>query len=593
MNRFNFQNHLGIFATTIALLSGFAHASVYQRDCLDLLKIDSETRAWRQEQKDQWRRVDKVLAAVGVERRVKIKTNIQRRRGQMGGMDESADAAAPFVMKASDGMPPGMKEGTYWLNSGRFGFYSKTIIEGNRGGPRATDRFEIVYMHKTPDGRVVTQQGGYAAPDSSWGWDGRFEIQPKADGTSEIVITQGAMELPSKMIGAGPDAKDLPEVSIHNYSRSRHVFKPLEFKDGKLYVMDEGSILNSRPSVSGDWITFEKSIDSNGKPIQLWQSSHGYGENFFPDASDPRKLWRDKDGYPIRVFDMVVEEAHFSRPDGSLKKVPHRTISVAFRMDPKNPSKIVRRGTKLSDGSPADEGIEIINEFLGGGKTAKSSVRMSDVTDNDLLVEHRVLNMDRTVSVSTYKKDIGPPTLLEGFNPVPGVVELPSGKRYYLGTFSASEYTAGGIVAGRKKEWRYGSYLGFRPESGGPLGRYTIAKEIKNGVEDFRDVLEDFTELYGLGWGAGRPQAYQDELKNWWMDVHAVDTDILKEGLPKSGYPKKHSDFADGYRRHKIAVPIKWTEHNGVPSFEIDDPEVEAALSKYRKRKTLREKRKS
>lgn len=58
-------------------------------------------------------------------------------------------------------------------------------------------------------------------------------------------------------------------------------------------------------------------------------------------------------------------------------------------------------------------------------------------------------------------------------------------------------------------------------------------------------MLELFTEHYKLSWGAGRPQAYQDDSGEWWLDVHAVDVDLLPEGSLASGYPASAQMFAD------------------------------------------------
>ncbi|OFZ01437.1 MAG: hypothetical protein A2070_13870 [Bdellovibrionales bacterium GWC1_52_8] len=538
----------------------------------------------RLDQKEKWRRADKVPLGSPPERRVKIKTNIQRHAGQHGGLDESADPAAPFVLHENDPRPKGLKAGAYWLNSGQYGYYSETVDQGLRGGPKATKRFRIVYLHETPDGKLVRQKGGYAAPNSSWGWDGRFEMQPNGKGGWNLMVTQGAMELPGNLRGAKPGAKDLPEISKHNYARSRHIFEPVKFEGDALYVIDKGSILEMKPStVAKEWV----SADPAGNLLH----AHGYGENFIPDPKDPRKMWLDEFGYPVRIFDMVTEQTTMRLHDGSLEAIPSRTQSIAVRMDPKNPSKLVAKGTKLPNGKPADEFIVVMSEELphSPGRPAESAIRMdvtlgSKDTAGGIPVERRVVNADRTVTI-TQNPPGKPPTLVEGFNPVPGVVELPSGRKYWLSTFSASEYTAGAKVPAGQKKWRYGSYLGFRPAEQGPLGRYQPVTEMTKKGEDFADVLEDFTEHYGLSWGTGRPQIYQDGQGRWWMDAHAVDTDLLPAGHPKSGYPPNAKAFADDYRRHKISIPIKWTEKNGQPWLEIDDVEVAKEITEYRKTK--------
>lgn len=523
------------------------------------------------------------------ERRVKFATNIDWKVGQRGGRDESPDPAAPFRLKHNDPRPKGMPLGAYWSNSGKYFYHSPTISAGLRGGMDATQSFEFVFMHRTPDGRLVEQQGGYAAPDSSWGWDGRFEFQQLPDGKRELVITQGAMELPSKLKGAQPGAKDLPEVSKHNYTRSRHVFKIQKFENGKLYVLDEGSILRNEFDTSGDWIHFETLRDVDGKDTHILKGAHGYGENYFPADRDTRKIWKDRHGYPIRIFDMVVREIHARWPDGRWERVPATTRSVAYRMDPQNPSFRVPAGTKLPDGSRADGSIIIATEELPGkrGSFARSTERMHTVKGAEI-IEVRTIQPDGTVLVQPGKEFPGgvPVTLVEGFNPVPGgAIRFSSGKKYFLGMMSASEYTAGGMPAQGPKRYRYGAYLGFREAAEGRLGEYRMVTEDTPHGEDFVDFLEDFTELYGFGWGVGRPQAYQDEFGAWWLDAHAVDTDLLDPKLPKTGYPKSHEDFADAYRRHKLHIPIKWVEKNGKPAFEVDDPKVAAELEIYRRKK--------
>jgi hypothetical protein len=510
----------------------------------------------------------------------------------MGGFDESADPAAPFWFGKNDPRPPGMPAGVYWSNSGKYFFRSDSIDAGLHGGPRASERFEFVFEYRTPDGKIVAQRGGYADADSSWGWDGRFEYQPDGEGGYELVVTQGAMELPAKMRGAHPGVGELPEVAKHNASRSRHVFKPIKFADGKLYLLDQGSILGNVPDLNGDWISFETTTGADGKAVHRLTSAHGYGENFIPLASDPRKMATDEFGYPIRIFDMVTAEAHLERTVNGrtvFAKEPVTTRSIAYRMDPKNPAKRVARGTLLPNGKPADEGIVIMAEDLpeNPNQPLKSTVRMANLKKGKI-VELRTVNMDGTVKVNRDFHGNLSATLVEGFNPVAGAVTFPSGKKYYLGTFSASEYTAGAVAPDGGKKFRYGAYLGFRPAEEGFLGRYRPVTEMTDHGVDFADTLEDFTELYGLAWGTGRPQAYQDDLGNWWLDVHFVDADLLKEGLPRSGYPVDASDFADGYRRHKASIPIRWTERNGQPWLEIDDPDVAAALVKYRAAKARR-----
>lgn len=580
-----FSVGLAVFASISTLYAAEPKiAAVY---CSLLLKKSDPQLLLRLKAKSRWHQAD---IGTLLERRVKLRTNLQRKAGQRKGLDESADPAAPFTIGKNDPHVPGMPLGVYWSNSGQYFFHSPTISAGLHGGPRATRRYEFVYMYRTPDGRIVHQQGGYADAGSSWGWDGRFEYQPDGNGGYELVVTQGSMELPSKMRGAPADAADLPEVSKHNASRSRHVFKVVKFENGKLYLLDEGSILGNRPDINGDWISYETKRLPDGRVIHLESSAHGYGENFIPLATDHRKLWSDEFGYPIRIFDLVTREVHIEKwVDGKkiIVKEPATTQSVAYRMDPKNASKRVARGILLPNGKAADEGILIMAEDLpkNPGVIMKSSVRMKQLSGN--LVEVRTLNLDGTVLVERGGTQAYTSTLVEGFNPVPGVVKFPSGHSYYLGTFSASEYTAGAKPEKGKKQWRYGAYLGFRFADVGPLGRYTPVIEETVEGRDFVDFLEEFTELYGLSWGAGRPQVYRDERGGWWLDVHFVDTDRLPEGLPKAGYPEHSSDFADAYRRHKASLPIRWVEKNGQPAFEIDDPAVHAEILRYRKKNEI------
>lgn len=586
----HFRIGISLFAIGMALLISIPHLEAKERNiaavyCSLLLKQNDPDFLLRIKAKSRWRQADEGRA---LERRVKFRTNLQRKAGQRKGLDESADPAAPFIIGKDDPHLPGMPLGAYWSNSGQYFFHSPTIRDGLHGGPRASRRYEFVYMHTTPDGRIVQQQGGYADSKSSWGWDGRFEYQPDGKGGHELVVTQGAMELQTKMRGAPVDVQDLPEVGRHNASRSRHVFKVVKFENDKLYLLDEGSILGNRPDINGDWISYETVRTPGGKVIHLETSAHGYGENFIPLAADPRKLWSDEYGYPIRIFDLVTREVHIERVIDGRKviiKEPATTQSVAYRMDPKNPSKKVARGVLLPNGKPADQGILIMAEDLleSPGVIMKSTIRMKDL--NGKLLEVRTLNLDGTVKVERESSRSYTATLVEGFNPVPGMVTFPSGKSYYLGTFSASEYTAGAKAENGEKHWRYGTYLGYRPAESGPLGRYTPVIEKSIQGTDFADLLEDFTELYGLSWGAGRPQIYRDELGGWWMDVHFVDADLIPDGLPKAGFPKTSEDFADAYRRHKASLPIRWTEKNGQPSLEIDDPEVHAEISRYRVKK--------
>jgi hypothetical protein len=531
----------------------------------------------RLESKSRMRKKKKLMPDGSASREVSIVTLLERKAGQMGGMDEQPDPAAGFVLKAGDPLlKPGMEPGVYWTNSGRYVTRTESITRGAQGGRRLGEKYELVMQYRAPDGTILHQQGGYADPDSSWGWDVRFEIQVDDHGREELVLTQGAMPL--------VDGK-LPGIKAHNNMRARAVFKIDRVEDGRIYATYEGPILDYHPDKSGDWIQYETVKGPKGEPIHIVKSAHGYGENYIPDLKDPQRMWKDEYGYTVRIFDMVVQETHVRWPNGHVEKIPSRTRGIAYRMDPKNPSKRVPAGTKLPNGEPADHGIVIVSEELPTtGQPAKSTLRIQDRYMKDAeVLEVRTLNMDGTVTVQKNPKGPVRITLVEGFNMVPGIVRLPSGKEFHVGTFSASEYTWGGILDDGTKPGRYGSYVAFRERRAGPLGLFKVVTD-KNG-NDFHDFLEAFGELYGFGWGPGRPQAYQDEFGHWWMDVHAVDTDLLRKDLPKAGFPDTPEKFADGYRRQKIRVPIKWVEKNGMPAFEIDDPQVMSEIRQYLKKK--------
>ena len=524
------------------------------------------------------------------DRQVSIKTNIDRQAGEIGGRDESADPAAPFVIRKGDPRPRGMPNGTYWSNSGKYLYRSDTILSGNSGGLEASEIFEMVYLHRKSDGTLVAQTGDYAS--GSWGWDGRFVYEEGKDGKIRLKVTQGAMDLPWELEGGArkKNLPDLPAVGPQNYSRSRHSFVPWKFEDGKLYVIDEGSILGGAANTKGDWLNIRQSVDASGKKIFTLIRAHGYGENFIPSVEDPRKMWKDEEGYPIRIFDLVTREIHIRRPNGHLEKIPATTGSIAYRMDPKNPSKRVAEGVKLRDGSAANAGIVIATGALDGapGGLAPASLRDHDLT-NGVIEEERIVHMDGTVEVRPFPKSVDPATLVEGLNIAPGVIRLPNGKEFYVGTFSAGEYTAGGV---RKLQdlsesaRRYGVYLAFRPAETGPLGRYEIATEKRpDGTLDFADCLQEFTEFFGFGWGVGRAQAYQDEKGRWWIDAHGVDLDLLPPHLP-AGDPRDWDAFTKVYRRLKLSIPIRWVEKNGMPSFVVDDPAVERALEKFREERS-------
>jgi len=537
------------------------------RPRLGALTPDDEKKIWRMRAKTAWRRADTAPAGAPAERRPKIKTNIERKAFQSGGLDESADAAPPFVIGKSDPRPANMPEGAYWLNSGRSGYYSPTINGGLRGGPRASERFEIVYQFRSPSGQIVAQRGGYAAPNSSWGWDGRFEYQPLPQGGHELIVTQGSMELPSKLQGAQPGSPDLPQVWEDNPTRSRHIYRIEKYqpatrsRPARLYVTDEGSILNKRPSTERRWIE----ADASGTLTH----AHGYGENFIPDPRDPRKMWVDPDGYTWRVFDMVTEETTVRMPDGSIRMNPTETRSVGYRMDPKNPSKVVPRGTKLPNGDPADAPVFFTSPFFPGTRKPLPSAVRTLFDNQGTPIERRVIGLDGKVSLQTENLKATPPVLVEGFNHAPRAVVI-EGESYYVMTGSGGEYTSGGIRVGTETPTQYGAYLVYRPFKAGPIGEYTPA--LNAAGDDFEDMLRAATEGYGWSWGLGRPQTYQDELGRWWVDAHGVDVDLLPAHLPQSGYPPSAKDFQDRYRRLKISIPIQWIKRNGQPAFKVDWP---------------------
>ncbi len=535
--------------------------------------------------KSEWRRRKILLKNGAAPDEIVFLSNLERRAGQMGGKQESADPSDYFKFSKNDPLlPAGMPAGVYSSNSGKYFYRYDSFEDAHLGGQGAAETFEFVYQHRLPDGRIVAQSGEYAAPDSSWGWDGRFEIQTDIDGRDELVITQGAMELPRKLRGANADAGDLPKISRHNYARTRHVFKVEKFENGKLYVIDQGSILGMEPDATGDWISYQAVRRSDGATQNLLKHAHGYGENFIPDPKDTRRMWKDDDGYVIRIFDMVVEEVHVEWPGGRIEKIPSKTRAIGYRMDPRDPSKKVAPGTLLSNGKPADAGIVFMSEELPGrpGSVAKSARRGHSIAGAKVL-EVRTVNMDGTVTVE--KNPTRPITisLVEGFNPVAGEVTLPSGKRVYLGTYSAGEYTWGGILENGDKPGRYGTYIGYRLVEEGRVGPYRPVTELRKGEMDFLDHFEDLTEYANLIWGIGRPQAYKTPFGKWRVIAHAGDGDTLRKGLPKAGYPASHKDFDEGYRRMKIDIPIRWGELNGEPVIELNDLTVREKVRQYRR----------
>lgn len=590
--------------------------------------LSSEEREdlWAMVNKLQMNHAENTPASQLASRRITINTNQRRRAQQMGGKDESPDPSPPFKLTSDIKRPEGMPDGVYQLSSGKNAFYFETLehhqLKNKDGQP-----VEIVYQQQTKDGKWVTQTGGYAAADSSHGWDGRPEIQPDGKGGHELVITQGAMELPVNRRGASEGARELPYVAEDNPTRSRHVFELHQWipaskgKPAQLVVRDRGSILNMEPSDDRRWIEIDESgkilphsPDESGSYIGKLLHAHGYGENFVPDPKDPRKMYVDPDGYTWRIFDMVTAETKIRNPDGTFKYIPTETRAVAYRMDPKNPSKVVPAGVLLPNGKPANAPVFFTsNHFPGTNVPIPATIRYAYDTRGHA-VEKRMLQEDGTVKVITKNVPQGEPALLnEGLNLVPGVVQIGK-KRYFLGTNSGGEYTSGQPLPGSKEDTQYGAYLWFREEHEGPVGAYhpVLTADGKN----LEDQLRDLRQMYLFSWGPGRAQAFKEEVAHadaaksgaakgvstkgvsedegdfdivnengrWWLKLHAVDVHRVKNGLPKAGYVGQPM-FNDGFRRHQMTIPISFVEKNGLPSIEIDDPKFAKDLEEWRKRK--------
>jgi len=559
--------------------------SVYQRAVLDMKShVDTLTAAereklWRMANKLSWRHAEDSAAHQPASRRITMNTNRRRKAHQSGGWDESPDPAPPFEMKPTDPRPAGMPAGVFQLSSGNSGYLFRStqdLLKNKKSEP-----FEIVYQQVTSDGRVVTQKGGYAAPDSSRGWDGRFEFQPDGKGGHELIVTQGAMELPVNYRGAPAGSRDLPHVADDNATRSRHIFTPIQWipaspgKRAQLVVRDQGSILNMKPSVEKRWIE----TDKNGRLLH----AHGYGENFVPDPADPRKMWVDQDGYSWRIFDMVTAETKIENPDGSFRYIPNETRAVAYRMDPKNSSKVVSEGVLLPNGKPANAPVFLTgNHFPGTQERIPATVRYAFNTHGKA-VEKRYLQEDGTVKSIVHNVPQDEPAVLnEGFNPVSKPIRI-NNHEYYLGVNSAGEYTSGGVPGG-DQETQYGIYLWFRNKKDGPIGRYQPV--MTPDGKDFHDMTKDLTQMYGLSWGIGRGQAFQDEYGQWWLKAHGVDVDLLPDTHPQFGYPPTAQQFADDFRRHQLTIPISFVEKNGLPAIQIDDPKVARDLAEWRNRRS-------
>ncbi|MFL5815371.1 MAG: hypothetical protein ACJ763_17475 [Bdellovibrionia bacterium] len=577
--------------TALALINRL-EKSVYKKAVLDMkprvdqLSYSEREKLWRMANKVAWRHAEETSPRVPASRRITMNTNTRRKAHQKGGWDESPDPSPPFEIKQDDPRPQGMPTGVYQLSSGNHAYlYPSTQVLLKNKRPKA---FEIVYEQQTKDGKWVTQTGGYAAPDSSRGWDGRFEYQPDGKGGYELIVTQGSMELPVNFRGSGEGARELPHVSQDNPTRSRHIYTPTKWipatkgKRAQLVVRDQGSILNMQPSVERRWIEAD---EKTGKLLH----AHGYGENFVPDPKDPRKMWVDKDGYTWRIFDMVTAETKIQRPDGSFYYIPTETRSVAYRMDPKNPSKRVPDGVLLPNGKPASEPVFLThNHFPGTTTPIPATVRYAFNTKGHA-VEKRILQSDGTVKIITEDVPQGEPAVLtEGFNLAPGTVRIGKNE-YYVGTNSAGEYTSGGIPD-QNEETKYGSYLWVRNKKDGPIGPYDPI--MTDDGKDFHDMTRDLTQMYGLSWGVGRGQAFKDDVFDvvhengrYWLKAHGVDVDLLAPELPQHGYPDKASQFADEYRRHQLTIPISFVEKNGKPTIQVDDPKVQKDLEEWRKRR--------
>ena len=93
-----------------------------------------------------------------------------------------------------------------------------------------------------------------------------------------------------------------------------------KFENGKLYVVDRGSILENKPDLNGDWIAYDTVKGEDGVVRNTVKHTHGYGENFFPDEKDPRKVWLDEYGYPIRVFDQDKKHCLSNGSEESLQE---------------------------------------------------------------------------------------------------------------------------------------------------------------------------------------------------------------------------------------------------------------------------------
>lgn len=539
------------------------------------LSKDQIEKLWRMGRKAHWRDTDQVsLDSFLAERRIKILTQKNWKAFQWGGEEENADPAAPFEIQESDARPKGMPAGSYALNSGQIGhWYPSTLAMLRNEDPV---KFEIEFQQVAKDGRIMVQRKTTAEADESLGWDGRFEFQPLANGKFEIVLTQGAMELPVNLIGAAPDAPLEPRVSENNEFRSRHIFHLREWISGthrsppKLVVRDEGSVLGFHPTIEKRYIQ----VDRNGRI----QHAHGYGENFLPDFTQANKPWLDEKGDFWRVFDMVTKETTIERhlKSGELHYdfIPTETRAVAVKMDRKNPG--------IRDlQSPF---IFVTSNQLPGTVQAMPTTMRYAFDTRGKAIEQRWVNQNGTVTVMKAQVPQNAPALLnEGLNFAECTAQFSDGA-FYIATNSSGEYTSGGLPAVNQKF--YGTYLWYRPVSAGRVGAYLPL--LNDAKSDAKDIFREITQMYGASWGIGRTQLFGKQGSTLWAKAHMVDVDLLPEDplrFPPSGYPADNAVFTNAYRRHQIEIPVEFVEERGLPSIRVADPEVQADLVAWRARR--------
>ncbi|MBC7397151.1 MAG: hypothetical protein H7333_06880 [Bdellovibrionales bacterium] len=556
-------------------LSSTVYAPVIQKwkrsgNVLDKLQVE---RLWRMSRKLEWRQTDLLPSCALAERRIKLLTQKSWQAYQWGGDDESADPAAPFVIQDSDPKPAGMPAGSYAMNSGRIAhYYSSTNAMLRNEEPVS---FEIEFQQVARDGRIAIQKKGSTEAGESLGWDGRFEYQPDTNGAFELVITQGAMELPVNLVGASPKAPLSPRVSEHNQFRSRHLFKLRKWvparrnKLAKLIVRDAGSILGFKPTIEQRYIQ----MDKKGVLIH----AHGYGENFFPDPLNPQKPWIDEGGYLWRAFDMVTRETTLAKKSRSGKieqwTIPTETRAVAVRMDPKKPFKMDPNASFVFLTS---------NEIPGTHQPLPATVRYAFNTKGRA-IEQRWINEAGNVEVTSTSVPQSAPALLnEGLNFAERPVVL-GRESFYIATNSGGEYTSGGLP--RPNQKFYGTYLWYRNVKEGRIGAYHPVLTADH--QDAKDMFREITQMYGASWGIGRAQIFGGNQDSLWAKAHMVDVDLLNEdqvNFPPSGYPSNNAVFTHAYRRHQIEIPIEIVEENSEPVIQVSDPQVKEDLKAWRVR---------